>query len=104
MAVRGIAKAYGEEGAAATALKEADGKMAAIMAKFNDLALKRAATFGHQAKQIATANGNTLAAASAARAMPPNGSAVEQAQGILPAGMDPYSPEASQWLWQNSRR
>ena len=99
-----IAKAYGEEGQAATALKEADGKMAAIMAKFHDLALKRATTFGYQAKQIATANGNTLAAASAARVMPPNGSAVEAAQGILPQGMDPYSPEANNYLWQHSQR
>jgi len=99
-----IAQAYQDAGLAKTALKEADGKFARIMAKFNDLALKRAQTFGYQAKQIATENGKTLATASAARAMPGNGSAVEANQGILPAGMDPYSPEASNYLWQQSQR
>lgn len=99
-----IAKAYGDEGAARSALKEADGKFARIMAKFNDLALKRAATFGYQAKQIATANGNALAAASAVRAMPGNGSAVETARGALPAGMDPYSPQANTHLWNQTQQ
>lgn len=99
-----IAKAHGEQGAAAAALKEADGKFARIMAKFNDLALKRAQTFGYQAKQIATANGNALAAASAVRAMPGNGSAVETATGILPTGMDPYSPQANAHLWSQTQR
>lgn len=99
-----IAKAYGDEGAARSALKEADGKFARIMAKFNDLALKRAQTFGYQAKQIATANGDALAAASAVRAMPGNGSAVETAGGILPAGIDPYSPQANVHLWNQTQR
>lgn len=97
-----IAKAYGDQAAAQMALKEADGKFARIMARFNDLALKRAATFGYQAKQIATANGNALAAASA-RPVAGNGSAVEAAQGILPQGMDPYSPEASMYLYNQTR-
>jgi hypothetical protein len=99
-----IAKAYGDEGAARSALKEADGKFARIMAKFNDLALKRAQTFGYQAKQIATANGDALAAASAVRAMPGNGSAVEAAAGILPSGMDPYSPQANTHLWNQTQQ
>lgn len=98
-----IAKAYGDEGAARSALKEADGKFARIMAKFNDLALTRAQTFGYQAKQIATANGNALAAASA-RPMPGNGSVVDIAQGILPAGIDPYSPEANKYLWNQTQQ
>jgi hypothetical protein len=98
-----IAKAYGDLPAAQMALKEADGKFARIMAKFNELALKRAATFGHQAQQIATANGNALAAANT-RPMPPNGTAVEATPGILPAGMDPYSPQAIQHLWNQSQQ
>lgn len=93
-----IAKAYEDAGAMKTAQKEADGKFARIMAKFNELALKRAQTFGYQAKQIATVNGNALAAANA-RPMPGNGSAVEANQGILPAGMDAYSPEANKHIW-----
>lgn len=99
-----IAKAYEDAGAMRTAQKEADGKLARIMAKFNDLALKRAATFGYQAKQIATDNGQTLAAASNARPMPGNGSAVDKVTGVLPAGLDPYSPEANTYLWNQQRQ
>lgn len=98
-----IAKAYEDQGLMKTALKEADGKFARIMAKFNDLALKRAQTFGYQAKQIATANGNALSAANT-RPLPGNGSAVEATQGILPAGIDPYSPEANKYLWSQMQQ
>lgn len=96
------AEAYGDSTSANLALKEANGKFAKIMAKFNDIALKNAATFGMHAKQIATTNGAVLAAATA-RAMPGNGSVVEKGNGQLPAGLDPYSPEANRHLWNQSQ-
>jgi hypothetical protein len=98
-----IAEAYGAEADMQDSLKTANGKLAKIMAKFNDIGIARAKSFGQRASQIATANGNALAAANT-RPMPPNGTAVEGAQGILPPGMDPYSPQAIQHLWNQSQQ